>query len=193
MIPAKESNTRPGRSPGFAESPAHTPASPYTESTPHTPRYPCNSPLPSMPHRHVPRVIRRQRILHLPPKPVQHQPQILRPQLQVDARIQQRIRTEPLHPILLRHRLPHRRQQLHQPTRIRMAHRPGIELRLLPDQRRHQVRIQPILLRIRHQIAPVRLRKQQLPIHRRHLVQRHRKETISRSASSTAAPASSRR
>ena len=57
-----------------------------------------------------------------------------------------------------------------------MAHHPRIELRLLPDQRRHQIRIQPVLLRVRHQVAPVRLRKQQLPIHRRHLIQRQREE-----------------
>ena len=76
------------------------------------------------------------------------------------------------HPFFTRHRLAHRRQQLHQAPRVRIRNHRRIELRLLPDQRRHQVRIEIVLRRLRLDRVPPRLRKQNAPIHQRNRLDR---------------------
>src|ERR1019366_5052381 len=86
-----------------------------------------------------PRVISGQRVLSLSAEVVNHLPEVTGSQFNVRGRIEQGVGLVMLQAGFLGLALACLGQQLHQPISVGMGNGTGIELRFLPDQRRHQI------------------------------------------------------
>src|SRR3984885_6961059 len=119
-----------------------------------------------LPIRHpaVARVIGGKGIRSLAVKLVQCLLQVTRAKTNIGLRVEQLDIVEMTDALFLGHGTTHRGQQLHQPESVGRTNGPGVELRLLADERGHHVRIQPVFVRLLLNRTPVLLREKNLPI-----------------------------
>ena len=115
----------------------------------------------------VARVVSGQRVLLHAAESVEHLPQITRAQPDIHVGIEQLEGLEVGNSLLVCHGLAHRRQQLHQAVGVGIGNRRGIELRLLPDERGYQVRIEIVFRRLGFDRVPPRFRKKNPPVGKR--------------------------